>query len=351
LLFAGLAAVAAPASASIHAGDVLEVQVFNHPELSKKVSVDSAGQISYPLAGLVQVSGLDASLVAARLSRMLGRYVREASVDVQVVGEGASLNVAGGPGGKLAYTPGETLMTAIGGIKTIGEAQIERSRVDLTRVSLERDGSRIGTFDVTKFSASGDSGPALRPGDTIVFVDKPVAVQVEGAVAHPGFAHLAPSEPLADAIAQVGGSLPTAGTGSLTLIRGGQRTSIAEGDAVLTSPAQPGDVMVIPVAPRVTVAGSVTNPGVVTLKSNFSLVSALYTAGGPAKYANLHNVQVVQDGGARSSYDIVRLVKGDLSQNATLHDGDLVFVPQGSTFDPSLLLSNILSLRFLLQPK
>jgi protein involved in polysaccharide export with SLBB domain len=89
----------------------------------------------------------------------------------------------------------------------------------------------------------------------------------------------------------------------------------------------------------------------VTLKSNFSLVSALYTAGGPAKYANLHNVQVVQDGGARSSYDIVRLVKGDLSQNATLHDGDLVFVPQGSTFDPGLYLSNILNLRFLLQPK
>jgi polysaccharide biosynthesis/export protein len=108
---------------------------------------------------------------------------------------------------------------------------------------------------------------------------------------------------------------------------------------------------VIPVAPRVTVTGSITNPGVVTLKSNFSLVSALYTAGGPAKYANLHNVQVVRDDGARSSYDIGKLVKGDLSQNAMLHDGDLVFVPQGSTFDPSGFLSNILNLRFLLVPR
>ena len=42
----------APASAAIHAGDKLNVYVYNHPEISTQVTVDSLGRISLPIAGL-----------------------------------------------------------------------------------------------------------------------------------------------------------------------------------------------------------------------------------------------------------------------------------------------------------
>ena len=339
------------ALASAHIGDSLSIKVYNHPELSRTIKVDGNGNISLPIAGTVNVLGLSESMIASRIESGLKQYVIYPAVSVETVAQGESLFVSGGPGGVLKYEPGETLSAALsdalqigptanqaanqnGNVQTKldGAAALERSRIDLSKVGLRRDARDLGLFDVASLSANGQTGPTLQAGDTIVLSYKPILVRVLGDVAQPGNAYLASDQSLSEAIVQAGGLLPTAVSNRVELKRGGATQLLALGDPAFTRPAESGDVITIPEAPRVTVAGMVTNPGPVTLRTDFTLLSAMYTAGGPTKWANLKDVQIIRNG-VHTSYDVVALTHGDLSQNAPLKDGDTVLVPEGHKVD------------------
>jgi protein involved in polysaccharide export with SLBB domain len=351
--------LAAPVRAAVHSGDQLFVTVYDHPELTGPVTVDTTERISLPLAGLVDVRGLGARQIADRIQQQLAVYVRKPAVNVQLKTQQFMIFIAGGPGGTLKYEAGETLVAALGDLaprlqeipandgtlKTGDLSQLERSRLDMRRVGIVRDDKSVGTFDVTRLSATGQSGPVLQPGDTLVFVNKPNAVRVMGDVARPGLALLSEDEPLSDAVAQVGGELPSAATSNIVLQRGGQAQNLALGDPKFDQPAQNGDVLTVPSAPRVNIVGLVDKPGAVILRTDISLLSALYEAGGPTKWADLTQVQVVQDG-AKKQYDITRLVHGDTSQNPQLKDGDVVFVPEGHKIAFGEIFQNILSAAF-----
>jgi polysaccharide export outer membrane protein len=350
-ILAFVVATVSPSLATINSGDTLFVKVWNHPELSKQVTVDADGSVSVPLSGNVAVAGLDEAAASKKLTDALRPYVVYPAVDVATVEQGKNLFVSGGPGGVLKYQPGETLQAAIADVMQTGPASSQqlneagqsltridssqaaiRARIDFHNVKLQRDGSTLGVFDTVAFSAHGDPGPLLQPGDTIVFAYKPIQVRVAGDVAQPGPAYLSSDQSVGEAIAQAGGLLPTAASNHVLLNRGGATRSLALGDPAFGQPAQMGDVITVPSAPRVTVVGTVVNPGLVTLKSDASLLSALYTAGGPTKAANLKDVQIVHDG-ASTAYDVTQLTHGNITQNPVLHDGDTVVVPEGHKID------------------
>jgi protein involved in polysaccharide export with SLBB domain len=358
-LMLGLTFTGNAAQAAIHPGDELVVTVYDHPELSGPLAVDSSNRISLPLVGSVDVRGLETSQIAERIREGLLHYVRKPAVNVQLKGQLAVLYVSGGPGGTLVYQPGETLVAALGtlaprmrgGGAAAGDGAVQQgatfdsllaTSVDLRRVTVGRDGRDIGTYDAVALFARGEGGPALEAADTIVLVNKPIAVKVAGEVARPGTAFLAASEPLSEAISQTGGLLPTATVSRIALVRNGTTHTIAQGDKEWMQPAQDGDSVVVPVAPRVSVAGVVERPGAVTLKADASLLSALYEAGGPAKYADIAHVQV-EHGGEKTTYDVSKLLNGGVSQNPILRDGDVVLVPQGRHTDGQTICQNILS--------
>ncbi len=346
-------ALAAPSFAAIHAGDTLYVKVWNHPELSKQVVVDADGGVRIPLSGVVPVGGLDEKAAATKLAVALKPYVVFPAVSIETVAQGTTLFVSGGPGGVLKYQPGETLSAAIADVmqststpaSTLNNdgqnlTQLRdpgialRARIDLRNVKIERDGQSLGPFDTVALGLQGDPGPALEPGDTIAFAYKPIAVRVSGEVTTPGMTYLSADQSLSEALAQAGGLMPSSVTNNIILERAGSTHAIALGDPVFASPAQNGDVIVVPEAPHVNVVGTVTTPGVVALKTDSTLLSALYTAGGPTKDANLHDVQVVRNGKV-VAYDVTELTHGDVSQNPTLQDGDTVVVPLGHKIDPN----------------
>jgi len=350
LLF--VAFTATPALAMIHAGDELSIRVYNHPELTRTLVVDATGAISFPLVGSVSVRGLEPGEIAQRLTTGLRPYVVHPAVDVELLHQGQSIFVSGGPGGVLKYVPGETLSAALsdalhldtgGGARmttgvelskadSMGDNPVASSRIDLRRVGVERDGASLGTFDAIALATRGESGPALQPGDTIVFAYKPVVVRVLGAVPSPGYTYLSSDQTLSEALGQAGGTLPSAATTHVRVTRDGTTSQVPLGDAMFEQPAHTGDVITVMQAPRVVVAGTVTTPGPYTLKTDFSLVSALYSAGGPTKQANLRDVQIVRSGKV-VAYDITQLTHGNLTQNPELQDGDLVVVPEGHKID------------------
>ena len=332
--------------------------VYGHPELTGPFTVNAADQISLPLAGTVNIHGLSTGQVADRIRVALATYVIKPAVDVQLKGQPDRVFVSGGPGGVLKFQPGETLAAALADLPVSGApvptgdqstarnddrlAVLATSRIDMRRIGVVRDGKTLGSFDATQMSSDGAPGPTLEPGDTITLVDKPVAVRVNGDVRTPGTAHLWNDEALSDAFTQVGGLAASAATSHIQLTRDGASQLVALGDPNLASPAKEGDGLTVPTAPRIMVAGLVDKPGPVTLKTNFSLLSALYAAGGPTQGADLGNVQVM-DNDQKSSYDVKKLVHGDTSQNPQLKDGDVVFVPEGHKVDAKGIFQTVLS--------
>ena len=355
--------IGSPAMASIHAGDELTVTVFDHPELSGPIAVDSTEHISVPLVGSVDVRGLSAKQVAFRVETSLSRYVNRPAVNVQLKTQFPLIFVAGGPGGTLAYAPGETLVGALGTLAPrlldptkdlVGTANanasffdLERSPLDLRHVGLIRDAKSLGTYDAEQLLAKGQGGPELQAGDTLTITNKPIHIRVDGAVAKPGVAFLDRDEPLADAFAQVGGLSELAATARITIVGNDTQQLLAQGDPRFFDAANGTTRIVVPFAPRVNVAGLVTRPGPIVLKTDTTLLTALYQVGGPQKYADLKHVQVMQNG-AIVSYDVTKLVHGDISQNAQLRDGDTVFVPEGHKIDPNIF-NQILNPLFLLR--
>lgn len=343
-------AVAGPVFAKVHPGDRVAVLVYNHPELSGQTTVDGSGRISLPLAGGVDTTNLDPAQIAQRVRYRLEPYVRKVAVDVQLVSQAQSIFVAGGPGGVLAYSPGENLAgalsqlrTQVAGLNTVAAApqstsDFDHGRIDLTRVTIERDGSVLGPFDGSSSDARNGAAAVLQPGDTIQLHDKPIAVTVRGDVRQPGVAYLDPTDSLSTALLQVGGELPTSATNNIVIERDGARHLSSFGAAEFSQPAHAGDIIVIPRAPTITVVGMVVKPGDVQLRNDTTLLTALYGADGIQKWADLRKVQVLRHGQS-TTYDVTAMTHGDVSQNPSLNDGDTVFVPEGHKIDWSPVFS------------
>jgi protein involved in polysaccharide export with SLBB domain len=340
------------AIAKVHPGDRVAVLVYNHPELSGQSVVDGAGRISLPLAGGVDTTNLDPAEIAQRVRYRLAPYVRKVAVDVQLVSQGQSIFVAGGPGGVLAYNPGENLSSAFAQLRTQAVAvnanaspdaptsDLDHGRADLEHVSILRDGTVMGPFDASYGGLGSGGATVLQPGDTIELPNKPIKVLVRGDVKQPGYAYLGPNESMSSAITQAGGGLPTSSISNIMLERAGVRQTIAFGSAQFSQPAQAGDVLFVPRAPTITVVGMVVKPGDLQLRNDSTLLSALYGAQGIQKWADLKRVQVMHNG-QHTTYDVTRLTHGDVSQNPQLVDGDTVFVPEGHKIDWSVVFAGL----------
>ena len=177
--------VGAPPPVRIASGDVLEVTVFDTPELSQKTRVDNDGALELLVGGKVQVAGLTASEAARAIEtdlrnakvllhpRVSVNVVESASQTVTVLGE--VKNPGGFPiWGKQSVTD---LIAAAGGL-----TQYASHTVTLTRVG-SNDSTSIDLKDPAKQAGGPDT--FLLPGDRIV-VGRAGTVYVLGDVGKPG---------------------------------------------------------------------------------------------------------------------------------------------------------------------
>lgn len=67
-------------------GDVISVSVWREENLQQEVRVLPDGSITFPLAGRVEVAGLDATTVAQKIAARLEEYLPDPSVSVVISG-------------------------------------------------------------------------------------------------------------------------------------------------------------------------------------------------------------------------------------------------------------------------
>ena len=191
--------------------DLLEVNVFELPELKTTTRVLGDGTVSLPLLGVVQAAGLTRTGLEARLSELLSsRFVQDPQVSVSVTEHRSRLvSVIGAvtkPGTYPMIGP-RTLLQIIseaGGLTREAGADIvilrKRDTGESERLHVELD----------QLVVAGD--PALNlslvPGDVVnIPIDRPIYVFVDGAVKSPGQVEGKLSRPISllQAVARTGG--------------------------------------------------------------------------------------------------------------------------------------------------
>ncbi|MES2755840.1 MAG: SLBB domain-containing protein [Pseudomonadota bacterium] len=82
-------------------------------------------------------------------------------------------------------------------------------------------------------------------------------------------------------------------------------------------------------AVQIYVVGHAMRPGTYTLNSMSTLLNALFTSGGPDSSGSMRNIQLKRNGATVANFDLYDvLVNGDKSQDATLRDGDVIYIPE-----------------------
>jgi protein involved in polysaccharide export with SLBB domain len=304
------------APAVLHVGDAADVIVYNHPELSTRVTVAADSTITVPLVPApIPAASATAEVVAQRIADQLASVINKPYVEVRPVVAPASVTFTDQASGNALLVPGATLATALGAAKIAPAG-------DLQQVRVTRGGVIYGPFDLTGLGPQ--DAVALQAGDVVDVPRKPCAVVVDGAVTARAVAYLAATEPLGDALKAA----------TLSADADPTRIVIRRAGAVcacdLTAPAQPGDELTIEAAVVTAVLGSVGKAGVVTLRGNVSVSNALALAGGPGKTADLTNVLVLDtNGNTIARANLVAFAKtGDPKQNPPLATGQVLFVPE-----------------------
>lgn len=161
----------------IGAGDLLNVIVFDHPELMLPVGpraaaedsgfyVQADGNFNYPFIGQVEALGRTASEVRADVAKRLAEYIPSPQVEVRVSAFNSQRVVVAGevksPNSQAITLSPATLITAINAAGGLTEA------ADTRAVSVQRAG-RVYKIDLAGFLNAGieQNNPMLRAGDVV----------------------------------------------------------------------------------------------------------------------------------------------------------------------------------------
>jgi len=334
ILDASQAAAAASASQEdyrIGTEDLVEVSVFEVPELSRSVRVSASGEVSLPLLGSLTVAGLTARELEKDLTaRLKGTYLHDPQVSVFVR--------------EYKSDP----VSVIGAVKLPGLYQIQTRRTLIELLAMAQGFSE---------------GPIRQPGRTIIVTHTPKATRwkvsanseartvpgpeevsaepgPEEVSAEPGLEEVSAEPGLEEVSAEPGTEEVSAEPGTEEAVAQSIEIPIKEliqsGDPKWNVPIYPGDVIKVVQAGTFYVAGDVNRPGGFALQDfdDVSVIQALAMAGGPMKSSDLKHAVVIRTGeeGNRveETIDLRRARKGE-DLGIRLGENDILFVPGSIT--------------------
>jgi polysaccharide biosynthesis/export protein len=147
----------APVAAAILPGDVISLTVWREPDLTQQLLVPPSGVVVFPKIGARPVLGRSADEVRADLLAEYGRYLRNPSVEIEILRKVQVLGEVRSPG---VYTLGQTVTVSdavaiAGGVLPTGR----RNRVELRR------GDEV--FRVQLDPPTGLANEPIRSGDQL----------------------------------------------------------------------------------------------------------------------------------------------------------------------------------------
>lgn len=295
----------------IRPGDLLEIVVWGHEDLSSLVTVREDGKISFnSILEEVAASGLTVPDLREVLTSKLSHYLKDPKVTVSLrQAQTLQVNVIGfvGSPGVFSFRGQPTLMDAI------ASAGGNAPDADMTCIRIIRRGvpeaewkesleAGAVTVDLSDVLA-GRTDPmscVLSDGDT-VYVPRALVVQVMGMVRAPGTYFLERGSRLVDAVARAGDVTPDGDPTRVTISSGGV-VRMANLHSAMLAPGgdanvllKDGDVIHVQEAVRtISVLGEVQRPGVYPIGPETRVFDAIAASGGLGTYADASCIRVTR---------------------------------------------------------
>ena len=259
----------------IGVGDLLDVRVLNHPEMSRKMRVEGDGTVRVPVVGNVTATCLTESQLSQIVTEKLRKWIREPYVDV-FIEEYSSQPVA-----------------VIGAVDKPGRFQLQR-RVRLIELLTFAGGPKI--------EKAGHTLHLIRSGEKdLCATDHAVPVTAE--------------EPVPQLL-------------SFKL------KDLLTGSADANLYVQPGDIISLPEADQIFVTGYVTKPGPFPLNTKVTLTQAIGMAGGYMPEAAKKKVRLIRqsaNSNARNEQIInIEDIEKRKMDDIVLQANDLIEVPNSA---------------------
>lgn len=149
--------------------DVVAINVYQVPDLSKDYSIDMSGRITMPLIGNLSAIGLSTNELATQIQQKLGeRYLRDPNVVVALKESKSRVVTVDGAVRQPGTFPAAGRMTLM---QTVALARGTDDFANPRRVAVFRsiDGKRMAAaFDLTRIRRGEEEDPVIYAGDTVV---------------------------------------------------------------------------------------------------------------------------------------------------------------------------------------
>lgn len=150
-------------------GDVLQVSVFNVPNLTSNVQVNVDGTILLPLIGPVKVAGMTTTQAAQEIAERLGKkYLRSPQVTVFVAHSSQRISVNGAVKSPGVITLDGTLTLSQAVAQAGGTSNVaDENRVHIARLGPNQTVTDT-VYDLEAINGGTTRDPRLESGDIIV---------------------------------------------------------------------------------------------------------------------------------------------------------------------------------------
>jgi protein involved in polysaccharide export with SLBB domain len=276
----------------ISKGDILEIRVYSHDELSKNVQVEADGTVEYPLITNIPIDGLSLDEFRQMLSLQITKSLNENPIVTVRFSQSimVSVTVLG-----QVMAPGEyqvlKISTVQGAIARAGGAT-PRAQLDSIRVLRKVNGVKtVIPVNLFRFYVQGDPDllPNLEDGDMVIVPGMPGTndVKVVGEVRSPGSYPVYQGANVLDVLLMAGGPSKDAALNRVRLISPRLRESrgirvnleiLLKGEHAEPAPGvRPGDIIFVPNRQTIWRSGLSLLRDVVAIASPIALI--LYYSG------------------------------------------------------------------------
>jgi len=164
----------------IRALDVIQVDVFGIPELSREVQVSANGTVDYPLVGSLVAAGQSVDEFSFSLeNRLRETYVRQPDVTSRITERNEQFVTVGGQvdrPGRFPVTSSVTLMEAVAMGGGLDEYASKDEVLVFRTVGDER---YIGVYNLEGIRRGNYADPAVYPNDIVMVGDSPGRQRLE----------------------------------------------------------------------------------------------------------------------------------------------------------------------------
>jgi polysaccharide export outer membrane protein len=322
-------------------GDLLDISVFDVPELSKEVRVGQTGTINIPLIPVrLRIAGLTETQAEAKIAELLeaNGLVSHPEVSVGVKEHRSQpITVVGAVQHPMVYQADRdvTLLEVLAEAGGITNDAGDNVIVTRQRTFTLEDAANPRTNSGTAAPGSGEP-PPLDPPAAPAPAEKRADASSE-AQSFPSAEELARAKPAATHApnnVDSAGAPPTPDSSTITI---GLSELLETGDTRNNILLHAGDVVTVPHAGIVYVLGAVTRPGgfvVSNDRTQLTTLKVLSLAGGLTSIAKTQHAVIIRkdDTGKQTETPVdLKKVLNRESEDITMHASDILFIPDDRT--------------------